>query len=75
METRVARRPVPVERFSLTISEDALEVGEQHFDLLPSATALKEGIRFRHGTHLVADGFMWMAGDLSSFLVRRALRL
>jgi hypothetical protein len=56
-------------------AEDALEVGEQPFDLLPSAAALKEGIRSRHGAHLFADGFMRMAGDLSGFLVRRALRL
>jgi hypothetical protein len=56
-------------------AEDALEMGEQHFDLLPPTAALEEGIRSSHGTHLVADGFMWMARDLSGFLVRRASRL
>jgi hypothetical protein len=56
-------------------AEDAFEVGEQHFDLLSAATTFEEGICSRHGTHLVADGFMRMARDLSCFLVRRALGL
>jgi hypothetical protein len=74
-EVEFIPRSVRAAQSQATQAEDALEVGEQHFDLLPSATALKEGIRSRHGTHLVADGFMWMAGDLSGLLVWRALRL
>ncbi len=47
-------------------------MGEQHFDLLPSAIIFEECICSHHGTHIVADGFMRVAGDLSGFLVRRA---
>jgi hypothetical protein len=54
--------------------QNALEVREQHLDLLAIAARLRERLRFGEGTSDIACGLVHIADDPSRWHVRAALR-
>src|SRR6516162_9771724 len=52
--------------------EDALEVGEQHFDALPVAARLLKGLGLANGTGNIAGVLVDAAWDLARWLLRTA---